>query len=348
MLFAPHAATKPMIEFLRRLGMSLEAGIDIRKALTSEARRSLPQLRERIEQMSEAVNGGTAFSTAMDDTGQYFPLLVRELVQVGEQTGHLPEVLKQLVLHYEAQLALRRSFISTIAWPMLQLGAALVAIGFLIWMSAVITRLTGNPTDMLGIGLTGETGLLIYVAIYFGNRDRDFRLLAGGYDGKLWVAPIQRFVLKVPGLGGAFRDLAIARFAWTLQLTMGAALDVKRALELSLKSTHNVQFTDHQKLVHDMIQTGESIHETLAATHAFPIELLHAIQVGEESGRLVETMEVVARQQLDSARRAMAMLTKFAGYLVWFVVAAIIISVIFRLFGSYIGTINELAQPPHR
>ncbi|HEY2760934.1 MAG TPA: type II secretion system F family protein, partial [Pirellulales bacterium] len=95
MLFAPRAATKPMIEFLRRLGMSLEAGIDIRKALTSEALRSAPQLRERIEQMSEAVNGGTSFSTAMDDTGQYFPLLVRELVLVGEQTGHLPEVLKQ-------------------------------------------------------------------------------------------------------------------------------------------------------------------------------------------------------------------------------------------------------------
>jgi type II secretory pathway component PulF len=284
----------------------------------------------------------------MDDTGQYFPVLVRELVSVGEQTGHLPEVMKQLVSHYDAQLALRRSFISTIAWPMLQLGAALVAIGFLIWMSAVITRWTDHPTDMLGIGLTGEIGLLIYVAFISAIGVAIFVCWRAAMAGKLWVAPIQRLVLKVPGLGGAFRDLAIARFAWTLQLTMGAALDVKRALELSLKSTHNVQFTDHQKLVHDMIQRGESINETLAATHAFPIELIHAIQVGEESGRLVETMEVVARQQLDSARRAMAVLTKVAGYLVWCVVAAIIISVIFRLFGSYIGQINELARPVHR
>ena len=37
MLFAPRVPTKQLAEFLRRLSMSLEVGIDIRKALTSEA-----------------------------------------------------------------------------------------------------------------------------------------------------------------------------------------------------------------------------------------------------------------------------------------------------------------------
>src|SRR5262245_35158938 len=164
MLFAPRAATTPMAEFLRRLAISLEAGIDLRKALDSEARRSTPAMRPQVETMRDMVNQGSSLAAAMEETGNYFPQLTRELLSVGEQTGHLPETLRQLVEHYDQQLALRRIFLSTISWPLVQLGMALAVVGFLIWMSAVITRMTGNNTDMLGFGLTGEVGLLIYLA----------------------------------------------------------------------------------------------------------------------------------------------------------------------------------------
>ena len=110
MIFAPRIATKPLTEFLRRLGISLEAGIEIRKILASEAKRSAPALRQRVESISAAVDQGLSLTEAINNTGEYFPILVRELIHVGEQTGHLPEVLKQLVTHYEAQLALNAVF----------------------------------------------------------------------------------------------------------------------------------------------------------------------------------------------------------------------------------------------
>src|SRR5262249_35840064 len=91
MLFAPRAATKPLTEFLRRLGMSLEAGIDIRKALASEAHRATGSIGSRIADMSAAVSHGASLTEAIAQTGKYFPQLVRELISVGEQTGHLPE-----------------------------------------------------------------------------------------------------------------------------------------------------------------------------------------------------------------------------------------------------------------
>jgi len=163
MLFAPRAATKPMTELLRRIGLSLEAGIDIRKVLANESARTTGPMRSRVLDMSDAVSRGSPLAEAMARTGEYFPQLVRELVNIGEQTGHLPEVLRQLVVHYEQQQALRRSFTSTIAWPMIQLGMSLAVIGFLIWFSGVIRGMTGNPTDLLGLGLTGNFGLIIYV-----------------------------------------------------------------------------------------------------------------------------------------------------------------------------------------
>ena len=346
-MFSSRISTKQLAEMLRRLAISLEAGIDIRQVLTSEARRSSPAVRQQLEAIGAAVNGGSSLTDAVRETGNFFPPLTRELISVGEQTGHLPEVLRQLAAHYDEQIALRRIFVGTITWPMLQLGFALFVVGFLIWVSGLIGRITNNrnhPVDILGLGLIGEKGLLVYLLFLFVVGVGLFIVYRAVVAGKVWTDPIQRLVLRLPKVGTALRTMAMARFAWTLHLTMATALDVKRALSMALAATHNAEYISHNKTIQAAIERGESIHEALSETRVFPIELLNAVHVGEESGRLAESLAVVARQQLDEARHALAILTRVAGYIVWFLVAALIVTLIFRLAGLYFGTLNQLLK----
>ncbi len=312
--------------------------------MENESLRSHSGMRWHAIAMSRAVNAGSSLTDAMQATGDYFPKLVRELISVGEQTGHLPEVLQQLVANYEEQLALKRMFWSTISWSLFQFGVALGVVGFLIWISGVIGRTTGSPTDLLGVGLTGNWGLLVYL-IFLGIVGTGiFLAYRATITGQLWVAPIQRLVLRLPVLGSALRSLSIARFAWTLHITTGTALDVKQCLLLSLASTHNIEFTDQAPRVERVISRGHPIYEALMETRIFPIEFIHSVQVGEQSGRLDETLAVVARQELESARIALTMLTRGAGWVVWLLVAGLIIVLIFRMAGVYIGNINQALQ----
>ena len=336
MLFPQQADNKSLADFCRRMGMSLEAGIDVRKALASEAQRSSRALQPRIQQIRDDAEQGRPLAEAFRRTGNYFPPLVLELVAVGEQTGHLPEVLHRLSAHYEEQIKLRRTFMSAIWWPMIQLGMALFVVGLLIWISGVI----GN-TDLLGVGVTGNRGLALYLAFLAIVFTGIFFLYRAVATGKLWVAPLQRLVLRIPVIGAAIRTLAVSRFAWTLHLTMGVAIEVKRALAFSLASTHNAEFTSKIPLVQAAVSRGDSIYDALDSTKVFPIEILHAVQVGEESGRLVESLDVIARQQLEEARRALAILTRVAGNGVWCLVAAFIIVLIFRLFSSYLHMYDQ-------
>jgi type IV pilus assembly protein PilC len=340
-LFAPRPPTKTLAEFLRRLGISLGAGVDIRKALQNEARRSPPALRQRLEIMSGMIITGSTLTAAIEETGDYFPLLMREIISVGEKTGHLPEVLKQLVEHYDEQLALRRIFLTAIAWPLMELGMALAVIGFLIWFSAVVKSMTGTPTDLLGIGLTGNVGLIVYFVFLAVVGCGLFLAYRATLTGQLWVKPIQRLVLRIPMLGGALRTLSVARFAWTLHITLDAALDVKQALLLAVQSTHNAEFIDQAGRMEEVIARGHPIHEALAEAGVFPIELTHAVQVGEESGRLPETLAMLAQRQIEEARSAFAIFTRLAGWGVWCLVAGLIILLIFRMAGQYFGSINQ-------
>ena len=189
MWFAPRIKLKPLAEFLRRLAISLHSGIDLRTVLANEARRSSPALRSRVESIRLHIDSGWSLAEAFRATGEYFPPLVRELIAVGEQTGHLPEVLHRLTEHYDQQIVLRQTFLRAIVWPMMQLFLALSVVGLLIYITGWIQSVTGTRVDMLGFGLVGTRGLIIYLlflgtiaaAIYV-----TYRAIAAG---KLWTAP---------------------------------------------------------------------------------------------------------------------------------------------------------------
>lgn len=340
-IFAPRIGIKELAQLCRRISTGLSAGVDVRRVWSRELTTARGTMRRPLAEISQAVDRGTSVTEAVSATGAFFPTLFLEIVRVGEQTGKLPEMLKQLAEEYDGQVRMRRMFLGTIFWPLLQLVAALFIVGFLIWIVGVIAQIKGGePIDLLGFGLVGNKGLAIYLLILFVIGLCCVAIYGGIRRGMFWAAPIQSMIMSVPRLGSSIRTLALARLAWTMHITLGTGMNLERALRLSLASTHNVQYTAQAENVVRAVKRGEEIHQALAETGAFPVQFLDAVHVGEQSGRLAETMEVLSKQYQDEARSALQVLTVLAGFVVWGLVAMLIILLIFRLASFYIGVIN--------
>ena len=229
----------------RRLATSLNAGIDVRKALTREAEHGRGiVLRRHMAAINEAVGNGENLAAAMAATGDFFPPLFHEMVEVGEQTGHQGEIFAQLGSHYENQVQLRRTFVASITWPMFQLCVAVAVVGFLIWIGGELRNENGRPLDFLGFGLTGNRGLAIYLTIMAAAAVMVFIMIRAAKRGLLWFRPIQRAIMSVPVLGPALGTLALARLAWSMHITMNAGMELRARLRLSLKSTGNARYID--------------------------------------------------------------------------------------------------------
>ena len=121
----------------------------------------------------------------------------------------------------------------------------------------------------------------------------------------IWVRPIQRAIMGVPVLGPALQTLALARLAWSMQLTMNAGMELRRALRLSLKSTGNARFIGATEPIDRAIAAGESIYEAFCRARIFPNDFLDTLQVGEESGSIVESMAHLSRQYREQSRVAL-------------------------------------------
>lgn len=342
MLFSARIGTKELAGLCRRLGTSLEAGIDMRAVWKREAAGAgRGALTRRCRAVRDAVAEGQSLADALAATGEFFPPLFRELADVGDESGRLGEVFLQLANHYDAAVKRRRIFLAAIAWPMLQLAIAILVVGFVIWITGVIGSANNMRIDILGFGLVGTSGLAVYVAIVSGIGIGAVLLIHALGRGLIWTRPIQRGLLRVPALGGALETLILTRLAWSLHLTLGTGMDVRRAIRLSLRTTHNARYTDQIRSIDDAIGAGSTIHEAFANAGGYPADFLDAMHVGEETGSLVESMGHLSKQYEDRAKVALATLMMLAGFAVWCLVAMVIIVFIFRFFMFYIGTIND-------
>jgi type II secretory pathway component PulF len=337
MLGSPRIPLKTLAGLCRRLSTSIGAGVDVRKVWAREAERAEGAAKQRFAYVADAANKGVPIADALDACGDYFPELFRSMMHVGEKAGHQAEVLRDMAERYDHQLLLRRTFVSAIWWPLIQLLMAVGVIGLLIWILGMLPK----PVDIIGFGLIGTEGLIKYLLIV-GTIALGIALAVRAImRGALWIAPVQKLILRIPKLGKAFETLALARLAWTMHVTFGSGMDMKEALRLSLRSTRNVEYSSQSDAVWASIRRGSDLTEALAATGSYPRDFLDTIEVGEQSGRLSESLGKLAQQYEDEARAALVILTRILGFAVWLAVALIIIYMIFRLASFYIGTINS-------
>lgn len=343
MLLKPRFSNKALSELCHRLAVETDAGIDVRRTWQRETAAAPHRLRPYIAQVSTDVAHGKSLSLALAGTGHVFPSLFLEMTRVGEESGTLGRVFRNLEAHYRRAQQAQRVFLAAIAWPMLELAFAIVVIGVLIWaLGIVAARNRGEPIDILGLGLIGTKGLLIYINFIVALGLCIAAVVVAMKRGLLWTRPIQRALLRLPVIGSALEKIALSRLAWALHLTMNTSMDLRRVVPLALRATGNDHYVRHSDQIVADVASGQPIQVAFARSGAFPYEFLDALEVAEESGQMVESMGRLSKRYEEEAESAVRTLAVAFGFLVGLLVMALIVLLIFRLAGFYFGTINSL------
>src|SRR5262245_50219842 len=223
---------KPLAALCRRLATSLAAGVDVRTVWARETLAARGSAKRVMDEISQNVSGGAGMAESIKASGRYFPPFFRELVTVGEESGHLPEVFRQLAEHYDHLLRMRRNLLGALVWPAIELAGALFVVGLLIWIMGNIPQLRQNNIDILGFGLTGNDGLMAYIGIIAAVAAGFFVAYRAASRGMLWIAPIQRAIMKIPQLGRALETLSMARLSWAMHVTLNSGMDLRRAMDM--------------------------------------------------------------------------------------------------------------------
>src|SRR4051812_3262326 len=327
----PQLSNNALVELCHRLAIETDSGIDIRRTWTREAEMARGRSHPYFASVRDAVARGDTLTSGLASTGGVFPPLFLEMTHVGEQTGTLNKVFRRLEAHYRHQVQAQRIFLSAIWWPLLELAFAIFVVGLLIWIMGIISSRSGERVDILGFGLVGNKGLLIYINFIIAVGLCIAGLVIAIKRGKLWTRPIQHALIRLPVIGDALQKIVLARVAWALHLTMNVAMDLRRIVPLVLRTTGNDYYTRHTDQIVRDIASGDALHIAFSRTGAFPADFIDALAVAEESGRIVESMERLSNRYEEEAQAAVKVLSVVLGFVGTALVMGIIVLLIFRI-----------------
>jgi len=220
-------------------------------------------------------------------------------VIVGENSGRLDLVFKQLSEYMERDLSTVKSIKTALRYPSFVLIA--ISIAMVIINIKVIPAFAGMFSKF-GAELPLPTRILMSVSDFFVNYW--LYMLLAIVVTTVWVIHYVRTPegsrvwgqkkLKIIVVGDIIERASLARYARSFGLMLSAGLPLSNALELSAKAIDNPYLGDKIRGIRSGVERGEGLFQTHLLSGMFTPLVLQMISVGEESGQVDALLAEVA------------------------------------------------------
>jgi type IV pilus assembly protein PilC len=321
------------LEQLSRSGVAILDGLtDLRDSPVS------PRFRGVIASMIESIAGGKTLSQAMAEHSKVFDQVFASLVRAGEESGNLPDVLKDLVDSLKWQDELVANTKKLIAYPAF-LGTVVLAVTFFM-MIYLVPKMAGFIKNM-GQELPLQTRLLMATSDVFVNYWHLIVLtpivlagvvvLAIGTNVKARYA-FDGFKLRLPIIGDILRKIILSRFAGVFAMLYGSGISVLDSIRTTEGVVGNSVIRVGLQLVGLMIGEGQNITVAFQNVGLFPPLVIRMLRVGENTGALDTALTNVSyfynRDVRESIERAQAMIEPAMTLIVGLVLGWVMLSVL--------------------
>lgn len=292
--------TVELIMFCRQMHTITRAGIPLVKGLRGLAA-SLRNytFQQALNDIVERLEAGVELSTAMRAHPKIFQNLFVSLVSVGENSGRLDLVFKQLSEYMERDLATMKSIKTALRYPSFVLIA--ISIAIVIINVKVIPAFAGMFSKF-GAQLPLPTRILIGISDFFVNYWMyvfaviaavvawTYHYVRTPEGSRVWGRKKLRLII----VGDIIERASLARYSRSFGLMLNAGLPLSSALELSARAVDNPYLGDKIRGIRAGVERGEGLFQTHLVSGMFTPLVLQMISVGEESGQVDVLLAEVA------------------------------------------------------
>jgi type IV pilus assembly protein PilC len=313
-------------ELYHQLGTMIAAGLTIHKAL--EHLQSHPpslSLRAPVTQLLEQLDQGHTVGGSLQRIGKWIPSFDLALIDAGERSGRLDACFQLLAVYYRERAQMALQMISDMAYPAFVLNFAIV----LFPLIDLVT--TGNVARFLwmtfgiAVPLYGMVFLIVYAC--------------QGRHGEGWRSKIEQILGRVPILGTARQDMALARLATALESLLNAGVPIVAAWELAATASGSPALARTVQGWKGPLEQGSTFSELISASDRFPTLFANLYHTGEVSGTTDQTLIRLHTLYQTEGRARMKNLSQWTPKLVYF---AIVFFVAWKIISFYLGYFGEL------
>lgn len=336
---------KALAVMCSQFSIILGAGLPIIRAVELIANQTADKtLKKILRQSAQDVAAGYGLAQSLKSRGPGLPAAFIETVRSGEESGTLDVSFRRLHSYYDKSYKMKGKVKAAMIYPMFTLIVAVIVI--VIIMVVAVPAFT-NSFSSMGVELPAITKALISMSGFF---TKYWGILAVIVVAALVVRQIYvqtpngaqvnaRQRLKLPVLGKINRMKVSAQFANTLSTLLAAGLPMLRAVSVTAAMLDNAWIAAVLMKQLPGLESGKELGTCLRAADILPELLCEMVGVGEETGTLEHTLDVVGAyydNETDMAsQKALSLLEPIIICLLAVVVAFVLLSVYLPMFTLY-------------
>lgn len=319
-----------LLLFSRELSDLVASGMTIGRALhTLSQRKDTSAVGQITCTLRDEIVQGTSLSDALELFPETFSPLYINLVRAGEASGHLPQALENICVHYERVHEARGKVVAALVYPAIVMTIGGIAV--LALMVFVVPQFVQTFNEM-GATLPRPTVVLMAVSNFVVRYGLIVlgMLVAGTIALKRWVkeGPGQiwwhKLQLRIPIMGSIISTNAYAHFSRTFGTLLNNGVSVLPAMGIVQKTIQNVVISDEIGKARERVTDGASISKPLAQGKVFPRLLIDMIAVGEETGDMAAALIHITRRYDSELDRLIKTFTTVLEPLLIVLVAAVV------------------------
>ncbi len=334
-----------IIMLFRQLALLLESGVNIVTSLElMQEQISNRTLRKVISEVIDDIRGGNQLSVAMSKHPDVFPILACRSLSIGEQTGGLETMLRQVADYMEKEIVAKKGIKGALMYPAIALVVTVIVVGILMFF--VIPAFAGFYSD-LGAELPSITQMMLdlsvilrenfmviflVILIIIGLAFIYFRTSDGKYN-------LDKIMLRIPQLGRVKHLNELSRSARSISLLYAAGLPLTEIMPLVIQGCNNRVMARALYDVQTEMLKGEGLAKPMSKNRLFLPMMVQMVKVGEETGNLDASLQAVANnyeaEAQDKTKSLIAMIQPTMTVVIAGVVGVIALSMVSAMYSMY-------------
>jgi type IV pilus assembly protein PilC len=318
---------KDVLLFFELFAAIVNAGIPMSDALVLLKDQIINEhLKLIVEDIHKRIQSGESLATSMRAHGDVFDNATCSIIQAGEKSGKLTEVLKELVKQFNQMSNIKKKVKSVMMYPIIIISVmTLLSAVVLIFVVPKLLDLFEDanslplPTRMLINGnkmLVDHWLAMILIGVSI------FAAFSTWKKSKSGSYIFSNIMLSFPAIKDFIRRIVLSRFARIFAFLLSSGVPIVEGLKISAHATGNPVYERKLLLTADDLTRGIEISENFSDDERlFPKMLVSMINIGEKTASIGPVLEKLADYYDEELDRKISTISKLVEPIILIIMA---------------------------
>jgi len=336
-VFGNSFSNKKKEAFYTEISVLLNAGISLKETLILIANEQKKvKDKQLLETIVDNLIAGSNFSDSIKLNKDFTEYEYYSL-KIGEETGTLQKVTKELGLFFKRRNEQRRTVLSALSYPIVVLLTAMLAVLF---MLRYVVPMFADIFNQNKVELPWLTQLIIKTSNVFQHYFWVFFVLMiflviaiKFVSKKIWYKKYSsKCLLRIPFVGELLRKMYIGQFTQAVALLTSAKVPVLSSIQLTKKMIDFYPLQTALHYVEDDILQGKNLSESLQPHSIFDRKMISLLKVAEETNQNEFIFERLTTQYNEEIQYKSKMLSTLLEPLIIIFLGALVAVILIAMY----------------